>query len=56
MEINPCKKKKPYQKPKLEADKVLEVHASTCCKNVGAGCSNALRDLDGKVNRNSSTS
>ncbi len=56
MENNSSIKKRRYHKPKLEAEKVLEVHAVTCCRNAGAGCTNAGRDGAGKDNKNSTVS
>ena len=42
------KKKKPYQKPKLEELKMLEVGAVLCCKTSIASCTVATRGGKGQ--------
>ena len=49
MEKNPNNNKRAYQKPKLEAEKVLEVHAATCCRD--GSCTTPGRDGAGKDNK-----
>lgn len=50
------KQKKPYQKPTLEGEKVLEVSGQACCRTKALACTAASRDSKKKTSKNTVTS
>ena len=50
------KRKRPYQKPTLEGEKMLEVSGQVCCRTKALSCTAAGRDGKKKSAKNTVTS